>query len=355
MIEINKRAANLLEGRRLQNGWIVVKKLKDFDLDSYASYYLVEKDDQKGFLKAFDYSRASKHGCNSAEEILEMLKAYKLERSILEKCNTKSYKNLISLIEAGEVKVPEATEYPDVNYIILEYSNKGHVDNKLLEEADVNLEWKILSLRHIANGLRNLHSISIAHQDIKPENVVLLPEKQTKITDFGSAIDLDSPVESIPKLFDNDYVGTWQWAPPELLYGYLSHDPVVRRIGCDLYLLGSMIAYYLTGYNMTTYLKSTLADSLLWTNIENRGRYKELLSYLVKATEDAIDNIVSKLSDAKMKEILRELLSILCNPIPEERGKSRVTGGSINQRYNLEYVVSKLDFLRRCIKIKGLK
>lgn len=355
MIAINERAANLLEGKMLLNGWKVIKKLKNFEIESYASYYLVERPNQKGFLKAFDYSRASKHGCNSSDEILEMLKAFKFEKAILEKCSVKKHKNLISLIECGELKVAEAKEYPDVNYIILEYSNKGHIDNKLIEESNFSLEWKILSLRHIANGLRNLHSISVAHQDIKPENLVLLSKEETKITDFGSAIDLELPLESVPKLFERDYAGTWEWAPPELLYGDVSSDPIIRRLGCDLYLLGSMISYYLTGYNMTSYLRANLDPSLLWINLENRGKYKELLSYIIHANNDAINDIVSRYKDEKIRETLRELLMILCNPKPEERGKSRILKGTINQRFNLEYVVSKLDFLRRYMKVKNFK
>jgi len=53
--------ASLLAGMELDNGWKVVSAVEDFDGKSGGAFsygYLVERGDEKAFLKAFDYVEA---------------------------------------------------------------------------------------------------------------------------------------------------------------------------------------------------------------------------------------------------------------------------------------------------------
>lgn len=79
-----------------------------------------------------------------------------------------------------------------------------------LEQNDIDL--KVRASQHLLTGVGYLHSLGIAHLDIKPENVLVYPGPTFKLTDFGSA-------KFIPEeervIYSGPVVTSW-WRPPEL-------------------------------------------------------------------------------------------------------------------------------------------
>src|SRR5690606_12416718 len=113
----------------------------------------------------------SKVGTEGLNDIPEIIKAFKFEKFILEKCTEYNCKNVVDYYDDGEIDI-DGLAYPRVHYIIMEYSEDGNVNERLQKEHQ-NLLWKIKSLHQITKGLHQLHTLSIAHQDIKPENTVI--------------------------------------------------------------------------------------------------------------------------------------------------------------------------------------
>jgi serine/threonine protein kinase len=257
MIPKERQAAQMLERRKVGDGWRIIKKIEKLPHNTggvYSCCYEVENEGRRGFLKAFDYSSADKVGRDGPEQMRDILDAYLYETEILTICTDSGCKNVIRLLDQGNLDIAEAQQYPRVEYLILEYAGKGDIRDAL-KDKQLTLEWKMRSLHQLANGLRQIHSLSIAHQDIKPSNLVNLTNGATKITDFGSAVLLNNSIRDIPKLLQKNYCGTWEYAPPELLYGEINNNSIIRRIGCDLYLLGSMVAFYFTNMSMTSLIK----------------------------------------------------------------------------------------------------
>lgn len=89
------------------------------------------------------------------------------------------------------------------------------------------------------SGLACLHSLSYAHQDIKPQNILIMNNGDigcgcVKLCDFGLARSLiDSPVP----LRDQGSVVTLWYRAPELLLGVKNYD-----YGVDIWALGCSIA-----------------------------------------------------------------------------------------------------------------
>ena len=350
-----EQAAQLLEGKLLEGGWRVIRKLSNSLNQTggiYSSYYEVENDDRKGFLKAFDYSAALKATEDFTKEINNITAAYNLEKEILELCRDNGCKNVIEILDKGTVFVDEVKSYPRVEYLILELAEKGDLRN-VLQTDNVTLEWKIRSLHQLAKGLAELHKLSIAHQDIKPSNIVQLTMLKTKISDLGSAVTINGNQNPLPNRQLFDLAGTREYAPPELLYGALSSDETIRRIGCDLYLLGSMIAFYFTDTSMTALIKLNLSDSLSWNLPQNYGKYESVKSYVIIAFEKALVDVGRKIKDDYLREKLIEVLRFLCNPDPLTRGheKSIIQKGS---NYSLERFITIFDLLARRVKLKQL-
>jgi serine/threonine protein kinase len=355
MIPKEKQAAQMLIGVELKGGWIVKKKLERENYQSggvYSCCYEVENGLRKGFLKAFDYSAANKVSEDFVDQMKNILTAFSLEKEILEKCMTYRCKNVIQILENGSLEVKDAEKYPRVEYLILEYAEKGDVRNAI-SENNVSLEWKIRSLHQLAKGLNELHKISIAHQDVKPSNIVTLKSGLTKITDFGSAITLSSEKNELPKHLNNDYAGSWEYAPPELLYGDINTDPIIRRIGCDLYLLGSMVAFYFTNISMTALIKMNLEDGLCWTKNSNYGNYNAIKSYVILAFERALEDIGRQIENVYLREKVLLIIKFLCNPDPLKRGHIKnIT--ELGSNYSLERFVTMFDLLATRIKLKKL-
>ncbi len=91
--------------------------------------------------------------------------------------------------------------------------------------------------RQIAEGLRAAHAAGVVHRDLKPGNVMLLPDGAVRILDFGLAKARDQTVSKTSEAF-----GTVSYMSPEQVQGY---NRVDER--ADLWALGVLMYEMLTG------------------------------------------------------------------------------------------------------------
>ena len=86
--------------------------------------------------------------------------------------------------------------------------------------------------RECVTGLEYIHSHSIVHRDIKPQNLYLTESGGVKIGDLGISIDFSSP--TVP----TDCVGTVQYMAPEVVRGEnADFSADIWSLGCVLYEL----------------------------------------------------------------------------------------------------------------------
>jgi serine/threonine protein kinase len=88
-------------------------------------------------------------------------------------------------------------------------------------------------------GLRALHEKRILHRDLKPHNLILKPNGQIKILDFGIAKRVGD--QNSENTTAGVVVGTLAYLPPEVLYG----NPATER--SDLWSLGAIFYECLVG------------------------------------------------------------------------------------------------------------
>jgi serine/threonine protein kinase len=92
-------------------------------------------------------------------------------------------------------------------------------------------------LAQAADGLGAAHAAGIVHRDVKPANVLVTPDRQVKITDFGIA----RAAEGIGLTQTGEVMGTPQYLSPEQAQG-LTATPA-----SDVYSLGVVAFECLTG------------------------------------------------------------------------------------------------------------
>lgn len=342
MLNDEEKAAHLLLGKDLVGGWKVTKKYGKTEMETggiYSCCYEVRRkiDNQEevGFLKAIDYSDADKATPDTAAIIQNITNSYLYEKKLLSICLANGLNNVVRLIDSGNINVDDAKKYPLAEYLILEHADMGDVRN-VLKNADVDIQWKMHSIHQITKALSQLHRIGIAHQDVKPSNVVSFGKKQTKLTDLGSACSKDQIQDNLPKHLDDSYSGSFEYSPPELLYGYISGSWEERRILCDLYLLGSMIIFYFLDVSMNTLLKSNLDRNLWWERPGMYGNFDVAKPFLIEAFEKSIQEFRAAIEFDDVKDELEMAVRFLCNPDPIGRGHSK----NLRQKYN-QYGLSR--------------
>lgn len=122
-------------------------------------------------------------------------------------------------------------------YVVMDYI-EGESMDKILLEYGAQPEEKVINwAMQIADALSYLHSQKppIIYRDMKPANVMLKPEGNIKIIDFGIAREYKEQ-----NLADTTVLGTKGYAPPEQYSGQT--DP-----RSDIFALGMTMHHLLTG------------------------------------------------------------------------------------------------------------
>lgn len=122
-------------------------------------------------------------------------------------------------------------------FVVMDYIEGESLDKILLAEGPQDEEKVIEWSKQIADALRYLHSQKppIIYRDMKPANVMLKPEGNIKIIDFGIAREYKEQ-----SLADTTVLGTKGYAPPEQYSGQTDARS-------DIFALGMTMHHLLTG------------------------------------------------------------------------------------------------------------
>ncbi|MGA1875110.1 MAG: protein kinase domain-containing protein [bacterium] len=135
-----------------------------------------------------------------------------------------SHPNMVTIYDVGQDQ--------ETVYIAMEFL-EGKPLHTLIQEESLPSE-KVIDLgSQIAMALDYAHQKGIVHRDIKPANIIVQPNGQAKITDFGIA-HLEDP-SAAQQTQAGEILGSPAYMPPEQVMG----QPVDGR--SDLYSLGVIL------------------------------------------------------------------------------------------------------------------
>ena len=169
-------------------------------------------------------------------------------------------------------------------------------------------------LKQLTEILHQVHKEQCFHRDIKPANIMLRPNGQLVLIDFGSVQELTQTYLS--QQYADTAIGTPGYAPPEQLHGKSVQQS-------DFFALGRTFVYLLTGKHPLNFQKDAETDKLIWRNSvpdpsKLQGGFIDKL--LRRSLLDLIDELMEpswKKRPKNTQEILKRLKQIGRLPLVE--------------------------------------
>jgi formylglycine-generating enzyme required for sulfatase activity/tRNA A-37 threonylcarbamoyl transferase component Bud32 len=126
-------------------------------------------------------------------------------------------------------------------YLVMKFIEGESLADRIAREGPVSESEVLLWAGQLLDALAHCHSRGVIHRDIKPQNVVITPEGQAVLVDFG-LVKLWDPRDPRTRTAMRG-MGTPEYAPPEQ-YGIQPGHTDPRS---DLYSLGATLYHALTG------------------------------------------------------------------------------------------------------------
>ena len=174
-----------------------------------------------------------------------------LERTVAVKILHQQYENDTEFIArfqreakaAARITHPNIVNVYDVgiaegrHYIVMEYVPGRTLKERIKEEGPVPAAEALDIARQIAGALAQAHANNLVHCDIKPHNILVMPDGNVKVADFGIA----RAVTESTMTYNDNIMGSVHYFSPEQARG------TIITPKSDVYSLGVVLYEMLTG------------------------------------------------------------------------------------------------------------
>ncbi len=159
-------------------------------------------------------------------EAAEQFARFEYERQVLAGFE---HPGIARLVDGG--KAPDGRPYLAMEFVA------GTAITRHCAEAGLSLEARLALFEQVCEAVAYAHRNLVVHRDLKPSNVLVTPEGQVKLLDFGVAHALEAPGQTLM----TQIVFTPDYAAPEQFEG---RNPTTAT---DVYALGAILFELLTG------------------------------------------------------------------------------------------------------------
>jgi len=264
------------------------------------------------------------------------------------------HKNIVTIHASGEEDGSP--------YLVMEFL-EGHTLKQVIQERwPLSLLDKVRIMTQVAEGLAYAHSKGVVHRDVKPENIMLLPDDNVKIMDFGIALgpNRDSNVTQTGGI-----IGTPPYFAPEQLEGYKANEQT------DIFSFGDVYYELLAGIHPFEQFRNdwkTLRIAIMSYEPRSIG---ELLAGCPEALETLVHRTLAKApefryqkfeevqldSEAILVDLKHEGAAVILQEVPAlmEAGNLQTALAKIQQAYKLEPGNREVRRLREEINLRVQK
>ncbi|MDD3115382.1 MAG: Stk1 family PASTA domain-containing Ser/Thr kinase [Anaerovibrio sp.] len=141
------------------------------------------------------------------------------------------------LAHANIVNIYDVGEDDGSQYIVMEYVSGPTLKEVIQQKGCLEPAEVVRIAREIASALESAHRNNLVHCDIKPHNILVMPDGHIKVTDFGIA----RAVSASTMTYSGSVMGSVHYFSPEQAKG------TVITTKSDVYSLGVVMYEMLTG------------------------------------------------------------------------------------------------------------
>lgn len=140
-----------------------------------------------------------------------------------------SHPNIVNIYDVGVMD--------GAHYIVMEYVPGRTLKDKIKQEGHLSVNEALTVAKGIASALSHAHANNLVHCDIKPHNILMMPDGSAKVADFGIA----RAVTESTMTYTGNVVGSVHYFSPEQAKGTMITPK------SDVYALGVVLYEMLTG------------------------------------------------------------------------------------------------------------
>jgi serine/threonine-protein kinase len=160
---------------------------------------------------------------------------------------------LARLTHANLVRVIDFFQERDKVYLIMDYVQGESLADRIRRKGALSESEVLTWADQLLDALVYCHDQGIIHRDVKPQNVIIRPDGQAILVDFG-LVKLWDPTDPRTRTAIRA-MGTPQYAPPEQ-YDLTGHTDARS----DIYSLGATLYHALTGQAPPTATQRSASD-----------------------------------------------------------------------------------------------
>ena len=140
-----------------------------------------------------------------------------------------SHPNIVNIYDVGVAGT--------THYIVMEYVPGKTLKERIRQEGRLSVPEALHIAENIAGALSQAHASGLVHCDIKPHNILMMPDGSAKVADFGIA----RAVTESTMTYSGNVVGSVHYFSPEQAKG------IMITPKSDVYSLGVVLYEMLTG------------------------------------------------------------------------------------------------------------